>query len=382
LTGGGSGGHITPLLSLARELKAQSPGCQILYIGHKGDSFDTFKDSGHDFDFMAFVKAGKLRRYHGRGMAASVFNPKTLALNIRDFFRLPGSVLAAWHLLRKFKPDVVFSKGGFVAVPVGVAAKLLGIPIITHDSDAMPGLANRIVGRWAKIHATGMPPENYSYPKHSIEYVGIPIDERIKKVTPKIQAESKQRLKLPPDSSVLLVSGGGNGSKRLNDLTLSIAPELLQTNLSLHIIHITGRLHESDVKAAYQSFPKPVRGRVTTLGYSRDFYSYSAAADLVISRGGATTLAELSAAAKACIVIPAPFLTGGHQLKNAEELTRRDAAVVLDETVQPDELLAPVSSLLSDDSRRFELARNLHAMAKPDASVRLAALILKTAAKQ
>src|SRR3954470_7187904 len=102
LTGGGSGGHITPLLSLARELKKQAPACQIVYIGHKGDNFDTFKQSGHDFDFMAFIKAGKLRRYHGQ-MLGGLLNPKPLVLNLRDMFRFPGSVIAARRVLKKFK---------------------------------------------------------------------------------------------------------------------------------------------------------------------------------------------------------------------------------------------------------------------------------------
>ena len=381
LTGGGSGGHITPLLSLARELKKQAPQSQILYIGHKGDNFDSFHDSGHNFDFMAFIKAGKFRRYHGPGLASGIFHPKTLALNVRDFFYLPGSVLASVRLLRKFEPDVVFSKGGFVAVPVGVAARLLRVPIVTHDSDALPGLANRIVGRWAKVHATGMPAEYYSYPKSTIEYVGIPIDERIKKVTPKIQSDIKAKLKLPKDSTVLLVSGGGNGSKHLNDLMLAIAPELLATNLSLYIIHLTGTLHESAVKTAYKKLPKAAQGRVITISYSTDLYAYVAAADLIITRSGATILAELAAAGKACIVIPAPFLSGGHQTKNAEELSRHDAAVILLEPVQPDELLALVNNLLANDDRRFELARNLFGLSKPNAAANLANLILKTVGK-
>jgi UDP-N-acetylglucosamine--N-acetylmuramyl-(pentapeptide) pyrophosphoryl-undecaprenol N-acetylglucosamine transferase len=379
LTGGGSGGHITPLLSLARELKAQSPGCRILYIGHKGDSFDTFKDSGHDFDFMAFIRAGKFRRYHGQGRAAGNLSPKTLALNTRDFFRLPGSVLVSVRLLRKFKPDAVFSKGGFVAVPVGIAARLLRVPIITHDSDVLPGLANRIVGRWAKIHATGMPPEYYSYPKSSMRYVGIPIDSRIKKVTPKIQAEIKAKLKLPKDSTVLLVSGGGNGSKQLNDLIMAIAKDLLETNLSLYIIHLAGRIHEAELKRAYKLLPQSDQQRIIVYGYSQEFYALSAAADLVVTRAGATTLADLSAAAKACIIIPAGFLTGGHQLKNAELLARKDAAVVLPEEARPDELLALINNLLANDTRRFELARNLFAMAKPKAATDLARLILEVA---
>ena len=378
MTGGGSGGHITPLLSLARELKSQNPDCQIVYVGHKGDSFDTFESSGHDFDFMAFIRAGKLRRYHGKPFGGLLY-PKVLALNLVDVFRFPASVMAARRLLKRFRPDVIFSKGGFVAVPVGLAARILGIPIITHDSDSTPGLANRIVGRWAKVHATGMPAEYYPHRKSGVIQVGVPIDPRIKKTTPKAQSAIKAELKLPKDSHVLLISGGGNGSKRLNDLMTEIALELLQNNLSLHIIHLTGKSHEAQVKAAYKKMPKTAQGRAIAIGYSNDFYAYVAAADLVVTRAGATTLAELAAAGKACVIIPAPFLSGGHQLKNAQLLADKDAAVVLSNDTAPDELLVTVNSLLANDARRFELARNLYATAITDASVRLAQLILQTA---
>jgi UDP-N-acetylglucosamine--N-acetylmuramyl-(pentapeptide) pyrophosphoryl-undecaprenol N-acetylglucosamine transferase len=367
-------------LSLARELKSLSPDCQIIYIGHKGDDFDSFKQSGHQFDFMVFITAGKFRRYHGRPLGG-VFQPKTLGLNIIDFLRLPRSIWSSYKVLRKFKPDIVFSKGGFVAVPVGFAARLRRIPILTHDSDAAPGLANRIVGRWAKVHATGLPAHYYPYRNSTIEYVGIPIDERVRRVTPKLQKSAKQRQGLPKDAVVLLVSGGGNGSRHLNDLMLAVAEELLSTHLPLHIIHLTGANWESEVKSGYKKLPKTEQARVQVSGYSADFYQLVAAADLVLTRAGATTLAELAAAGKCCIVMPAPFLAGGHQLKNANELTKHDAAVVLPNEADADELLATINNLLSSDTRRFELARNIFALAKPNASTNLARLILKIAQK-
>jgi UDP-N-acetylglucosamine--N-acetylmuramyl-(pentapeptide) pyrophosphoryl-undecaprenol N-acetylglucosamine transferase len=380
LTGGGSGGHITPLLSLARELKQQAPDCQIVYIGHKGDNFDSLKLAAKDFDFTVFINGGKFRRYHGGSWLFNILDIRTWLLNIRDFFRVIKSIGTCLKIINKFQPDVVFSKGGFVAVPVGLAARLRRIPIVTHDSDAVPGLANRIVGRWARLHATGMPAEFYDYPKNTIEYVGIPIDSRIKRVTPKLQKQTKHGLKLPEDSEVLLLSGGGNGSEHLNELLIAISRHLLESNLSLQIIHIAGKAHEESVKRAYQHLlPKAQQNRVRTLGFSPDFYSLSAAADLIITRAGATTLAELAVAGKACIIIPAPFLAGGHQLKNAQQLADNDAAVVLDDSVEADELLAVINELLNDNSRRWQLVKNLYATAQPDAAVKLAGLILKVA---
>lgn len=381
LTGGGSGGHITPLLSLAREIKVQRPDCQIVYIGHKGDDFDSLRARADDLDFLAFINAGKFRRYHDSKLKG-VFAPGTLMLNIRDFFRLPGAIISSWRLMRRFKPDVMFSKGSFVAVPVGVAARLRGVPIVTHDSDTVPGLANRIVGRWARVNATGMPTKYYNYPKNKIEYVGIPIDERIKKVTPKVQAECREQLGLPKSANVLMLSGGGNGSLRLNELLLSVAKNLLEADLSLHILHISGQAHQAAVKAAYkQKLPKSEQDRVIVEGFTPDFYLYSAAADLIVTRAGATTLAELAVEGKACIIIPSPFLTGGHQLQNAQMLADAKAAVVVDETIEPDEFLVVTSELLSNDHRRFELAKNLYSTTKSDATAKLAAIIIKNAKK-
>jgi UDP-N-acetylglucosamine--N-acetylmuramyl-(pentapeptide) pyrophosphoryl-undecaprenol N-acetylglucosamine transferase len=366
-------------LSLAQELKKQSPECRIIYIGHKGDNFDTFQQSSHDFDFTAFINAGKLRRY-GTLRFHGLLHPDIFWKNLVDICRFPGSVIISMRILRKFRPQVVFSKGSYVALPVGIAARLLNIPVVTHDSDTVPGLANRILGRWAKLHATGMPKEFYDYPAATTEFVGIPIDPRIKKVTPKLQNSYKKELKLPADSTVLLVSGGSNGSVQLNESLTAIASELLETNLSLRIVHVTGNANEKDVLQSYKRLPKIDQKRVIVSGYANDFYVLAGAADLIITRAGATTLAELAAAGKACIVIPAAQLSGGHQLKNAKLLEELDAAAVAPMAVQPDELLVMINGLLNNDGRRFELARNLFAIAKPDASVELARLILKIAA--
>lgn len=380
MTGGGSGGHVTPILSVARELKSARPDSQLVYIGHKGDKFDSLQLPGGDLDFLAFINGGKFRRYHGEGFLAHLLDFKTLALNARDFFRVITATFAALRILRKVKPDVVFSKGSFVAVPVGLAARLMRIPIVTHDSDAIPGLANRIVGRWALVHATGMPAEVYPYPKAKTVYTGVPINDMIKKVSPRTQARFKKELGVSPQSSVLLVGGAGNGSKTLNDLVLAIAPDLLKDMPGLHIFDVAGRLHDKELKQRYDSvLNQPELDRVHILGFIDDFYKYAAAADIIITRAGATSLSEYAMAGKTCVVIPSPFLAGGHQLKNTDELTRRDAAVVLPNEVRPDELLAVVGELFHNDARRVELASHLHGLAKPGAAKKIADLLLEAA---
>ena len=372
LTGGGSGGHITPLLSLAHEIKAQSPQARVIFIGHKTDDISGFK---HDFDKVFYINAGKFRRYNDLSFWQRMTKLKTLLMNIRDFFRVIASTFTAYRILSKTHPDVMFSKGSFVSVTVGIAARFKRIPIVTHDSDTIGGLANHIIGRWAVVRTSGMPTDEPGF-----RYVGIPLSKNIKQVSPNQQRDYKHEIGLPTSSTVLLLTGGGNGSVHLNDLLLEAAPLLLSANPNLYIIHIAGDKHLQAVKDGYKKIlPEADLSRVHTFGFVNDLYKYSGAADLIISRAGATTIAEFAVQAKACIIIPSPYLTGGHQLTNAKVLAEAKAAVVLDEDTTADTLASSTQDLLEKDKQREDLAENLHALAKTDADQTLAKIILETA---
>ena len=379
MTGGGSGGHITPLLSLARELKKQSPNCQLVYVGFKGDNFDSLKFGNVKFDFTVFINAGKFRRYHGESLLSHLFDLRTLALNVRDLFRLIRSIGTALRLINKFKPNLIFSKGGFVAVPVGIAARLRGVPIITHDSDSLPGLANRIIGRWAILRTTGMPSTGSNYSAGNTKFVGIPLSDKVSFVGPKDQARFKAEIGLPRDCQMLLIGSAGNGSIKLNELVLKSAATLLKANPRLYIIHIAGLQNLEKLNAEYAVvLDADYLKRVKTLGFASEFYKYSGAADIIVGRAGATSLSEFALQAKACIIIPSPFLANGHQLKNAEQLKANDAAVVLDNNVEPDEFIVVVNNLLGDANRRQRLASNLTKQAVPDSARRLTRILLET----
>jgi UDP-N-acetylglucosamine--N-acetylmuramyl-(pentapeptide) pyrophosphoryl-undecaprenol N-acetylglucosamine transferase len=368
-----------PLLSLAHELKKASKDSRLIYIGLKGETLvDDLKERYKVFDEVYHIPAGKFRRYHGESLLAHLTDVRTLLLNIRDFFKVLAGVGYSLRLLGRIGPDVVFSKGGFVAVPVGLAAAARRVPIVTHDSDVIPGLANRIIGRFAVIHATGMPSGLYTYPESTMRYVGIPLDERIRTVDGKLQADYKRQLGLPEDSLVLLVGGAGLGSKYKNDQAAAISRRLLDAFQNLHIIHISGNLHLSEVKNAYKTGAGK-QGRVTILGFTPEFYKYSGAADVVVTRAGATVIAELAAQQKAVILIPAPHLTSGHQLKNAAELAKARAVKVVDNSASPDELLQAIMALLSNKQHRSQLANTLGKTAKRDAAEQLADILLQTA---
>ncbi|MFO0781458.1 MAG: UDP-N-acetylglucosamine--N-acetylmuramyl-(pentapeptide) pyrophosphoryl-undecaprenol N-acetylglucosamine transferase [Candidatus Saccharimonadales bacterium] len=381
LTGGGSGGHITPLLAVAAELKQQKPDTKVIYIGHTGDKLADIPKKDTNIDEVYSVRAGKLRRYHGEGWK-QILDVPTMLLNIRDVFYLAVGMLQSRKLLKKLQPSVIFIKGGFVGVPVGLAAGRLGIPYVTHDSDAIPGLANRIIAKKAALHAVALPVDVYDYPVEKTVSTGIPLRADFVPVTEKLQQEYREQLGIPATAKLLFVIGGGLGSQRINAAVADAVPHLLGEFQELHVIHAVGRANEEDMSARYKSLSTSEQGRVHTKSYIDDVFRYSGAADIVITRAGATNLAEFALQGKACIVVPSPFLAGGHQLKNADYLEEQGAAVVIDETelaADPNRLANQVSELLSDRVRREQLGNKFATFAKPHAAAELAQLLFDQA---
>jgi UDP-N-acetylglucosamine--N-acetylmuramyl-(pentapeptide) pyrophosphoryl-undecaprenol N-acetylglucosamine transferase len=383
LTGGGSGGHITPLLAVAAELKRLSPATKLIYIGQTGDNLVDIPAGSPYFDEVRLVRAGKLRRYHGEGWRQLLDIP-TMLKNLRDSVYVIIGLWQSRRLLRELQPAVVFVKGGFVGVPVGLAAASLQIPYVTHDSDAIPGLANRIIARWAAVHAVALPKEVYRYPEAKTVTTGIPLQSDFVPVTPEIQASYRQDIDIPTSATLLFIIGGGLGAQRVNNAVSEAVPHVLHDFKDLYVVHVAGRANQSAVQAAYEELAPAAmeQGRVRVFGYIEDVFRYSGAADVIISRAGATNLAEFALQGKACIVVPNPLLTGGHQLKNAQYLADKQAVIVLDEsqlTADPNRLAKQLHQLLPDRAEQAKLARNFSAFAKPQATAELAAVIMKQA---
>lgn len=322
------------------------------------------------------IHAGKFRRYHKVSVWRQLADVPTLFKNVRDLFITLVGFCQSMGLLFRYRPDVVFTKGGFVCVPLGLAAKLLSIPLVIHDSDAHPGLANRILSRWATSIATGSPIEHYPYPREKTHYVGIPVDPSFTQVTEVKRRELKAELGFHDLSKPLIVvTGGGLGARTINRAVVSIAPQLVERAA---IYHITGSATYEEVMAHapelidYQIVSFVSTGMAPVLG----------AADIVVSRVGATTMQELAALAKAVVMVPNPYLTGGHQLKNASVYEYAEAAVTVDEQAleqDPQVLRRALEGLLDDEEHRKALSKALHAFARPDAAIDMAALIVAAA---
>lgn len=380
LTGGGSGGHITPLLAVADELKRTHPNIRIVYIGSTGDGLADIPQQHPAIDTVYSVRAGKFRRYHGEGWK-QILDVKTFAKNVRDAVYVVIGFWQARKLLKQIQPSVIFIKGGFVGVPVGLAAVTRKIPFITHDSDAIPGLANRIIARWADIHAVALPESLYSYPQDKTVSTGIPLRSEFVPVTAELKQTYRKSLDLPIAAPVLLVIGGGLGSQRINGAVGQALPYVLQEYPDLYLLHAVGRGNEPYMSQLYAgALTESQLKRVQVLEFVTDVYRYSGSADIIVTRAGATNLAEFALQGKACVVVPSPFLTGGHQLKNANALAERNAAIVLDETSlleDPNRLAKLLSEMLKNKQQIRDLGTSLHELAKPHATRDIAQLLLK-----
>lgn len=372
LTGGGTGGHITPLLAVAKELKSLEPGVRIVYIGEQGSAFTELTADNPDIDEVRTVLAGKFRRYHGQSWLTRLLDVKTNLLNIRDLFYFLIGTVQSYLLLKRIKPQAAFLKGGFVGVPVGLAAAACKVPFVTHDSDVIPGLANRLVGRWARLHAVAGAAEEYAYPPAATRQVGVIVESHFSPVGAKQQDAFKQQIGAPTEARILLVTGGSSGAQRINEAIVTIADSLLSDYQDLLIVHQAGK----GKSGCYGTYTHP---RLEVLEFMRPMYAYTGAADVVVARASANTLAELGTQQKAVIAVPSQYLAGGHQLRNAEWLARHEAALTVVEqgdNLDATELDDAIRQLLDNAKQRQELAANLSTLTIPDAARQLAVILL------
>lgn len=323
------------------------------------------------------IVSGKLRRYHGVPLAKQLADIPTLLQNIRDVFAVGVGFLQSFFLLLVWRPDVIFTKGGFVCLPVGMAARLLRIPLVIHDSDAHPGLTNRILAKWASKIATGAPLENYNYPKNISQYVGIPISRDFRPLTSQEKYEAKAELGLPDiKKPLVVVTGGGLGAKRINDAMAVIGKSLLQ---KASVVHISGKLQYEEL---HRSVPQSADYILQPFIDNSKMATTLGAADVVVTRAGATTLLELAALGAATIIVPNKKLTGGHQVKNAKVYQDAKAAVVIDEDLLVDEprlLEKGIVKLLETPELRHKVGGRMRTFAKPDAASDVAEMVINVA---
>lgn len=322
------------------------------------------------------IAAGKLRRYHGISLWRQLLDIPTVAKNIRDIFYITAGFVQSLLIVQRFKPDVVFVKGGYVSLPLGYAAKLLGVPIVIHDSDARPGLTNSLLSRFAAAIATGSPLENYTYPSDRTTYTGVPIAADHHPFTAREIIAARHDIGIVDlNKPLIVVTGGGLGAGSINNGILAIAKRLVEDGYAIY--HVTGKNHYGEIK---QRAIEHVDYHIVEFVY-KDMSKVLGAADIVVSRGSATFLQELAALAKPTIIVPAHHLSD--QIKNAAAYKAADAAIVLDDKTVADgeSLYDAITRLHQNETAAAEMANRLHEFYRPDAAADVAELIARHGSK-
>lgn len=376
--GGGSGGHVTPVVAVLREVKRLQPNAQIRFWCDKkfAQNAQSIVD-GFDRNIpVQIINAGKFRRYYHLSFLRQLLWPSVVLQNFRDLFLVIVGFIQSLVKLIVWRPNVIFLKGGYVSLPVGVAAHVLRIPYVIHDSDAHPGLTNRILSRWASAIATGAPLENYQYPSKISKYVGIPVRPEFHKFTEAERHKAKEQWGIEKGRPLIVITGGGLGAMNINDTVAIVLKDLMKLG---SVVLISGDAQYDELRSLtpqnsekFQLYPF----------ISDELASLLGAADVVVSRAGATFIVELASMAKPTILIPNPKLAGGHQLKNALVYEKAGAVKVVDEEAMikdPQILVSAIHEVLSDPNKASGMAKVFAEFARPKAAHDVAEMVVKAA---
>lgn len=352
VAGGGTGGHIYPALAIARGLKNRYPGSEIVYIGTaRGMEADIVPKEG-----LPFV-----------GIAGAGFDRKLSPKNLLVFWQAGRGFFQALGAVRRIRPNAVIGTGGYVCGPVVLAAALSGIPTLIHEQNALPGITNRILSRFVnKVAVTFSDSERYFSQKDKVRLTGLPVRPEI------LQAERKTSFtKLGfQDARLLLLSFGGSRGARTINRAMEAVIKKFAGDPRLNILHVTGEIGYDDFinRCNSEGIYVDRIGNVTVKRYMYNMQDALASADLVVSRAGAATLAEITALGIPSILIPYPYASENHQEFNARALEKEGAAImVLDRDLSGDLLCRLVSELLDDPCRLEAMASASKKLGKKNA---------------
>ena len=345
IAGGGTGGHVIPALSIARELR-DAHGAAVQFVGTaRGLETRLVPEAGFPLEL---IRVGQLKNV-------------SVATRVRTLVDLPLGVTRCVELVRSFKPDVVVGVGGYASGPAMMAAILLRVPTLAFEPNAVPGLANRLVGKWVNAAAVNFEETRRYF--RGARVTGIPVRQEFFAIGELPPHEERSR------SVRLLVFGGSQGARIFNEVMPKIAKSLMNDVPGLRILHQAGAKFAEAVTAAYGVSGADVT-RWEVAAFLDDMPRRFAEADLILCRSGASTVAELAAAGKAAVLVPLPTAADNHQLKNAEVFAAAGAAelrVQGGDAAMENFLSSDLSALLLDRGRRGELSRRVKGLAHPDA---------------
>ena len=364
LVGGGSGGHVFPLMAVAEALRATDPSVELMMLGNGPFLAEAAKTIGLQFKT---IQAGKLRRY---------FSFRTL---FAPFQSIIGFFQSLW-ILFVYMPDVIFTKGGYASVMPALVARLYLIPVYTHESDSVPGLANKFISKLATTVFTSFESTARYFPAGKATLVGNPVRPQLLTGD---KATDLQQFNFRADKKTILVTGGSQGAKRVNDAILEALVPLVE---NFQIIHQCGESQYASVKAVIDQYTQeggqsygPMIGanyRLYPFMNPQDMAMAYAAADIIISRGGASNLFEISALGKPAIIIPLSTASSrGDQIDNALEFQKYGAVVIEEANITPHIIVNQIQELL-EPARYQAVSTQIKTFAKPDAANNIAQVLL------
>ena len=362
ISGGGTGGHIFPALSIANKLKELNPESEILFVGAEG-RMEMEKVPAAGYEIVGLPVAGLQRK-----------------LTLSNFalpFKVIRSVSMAKKIIREFKPDIAIGVGGYASAPLLWAAGRLGVPTLIQEQNGFAGLTNKILGKKADCICVAYDGMERFFPADKIVFTGNPIRKEIVPATAEMKAEAYEFYGLDPYKKHLFIVGGSLGSGTLNNAMKKWITDGCPGGEDMEVIWQCGKYYKPSVDAFMkEAAEKGLGGKTLTSITHSDFIKRMdlayAAADVVISRSGASSISELCAAHKTAIFVPSPNVTEDHQTHNAMALVNKDAGLIVKDSEAAEKLMETACGLIDDPEKIALIEKNVAALAKTDAAMTIA----------
>ena len=363
VSGGGTGGHIFPAISIANAIKAKHPEAKILFVGAEGR-----------MEMQRVPAAG----YDIKGLPIMGFNRSSLLKNIKLPYKMWKSNRMVKQIINNFKPDAVVGVGGYASFPTLKAAQSMGIPCLIQEQNSFAGKANKILGRKAEKICVAYEGMERFFPKEKILLTGNPVRQALLDTTLS-REDAIASLGLDPSRKTIMLVGGSLGARTINESVLRHLDMVRESDVQ--VIWQTGKYYHSQIAAQLKAAGFESQKNLLMTDFIADMGAAYKAADLVVSRAGASSISEFCLIGKPVILVPSPNVAEDHQTKNAMALVERDAAVFVSDADAPDTLLQLAFETVADDTRLQLLSANIKQMALPDSAEIIADEVLKLVEK-
>ena len=360
ISGGGTGGHIFPAVSIANAIREKRPDAKILFVGAEGR-----------MEMQRVPAAG----YEIKGLPIAGFNRKNLLKNVSVLFKIMKSRRMARQIIRDFKPQVAVGVGGYASGPTLNVAESLGIPTLLQEQNSYAGVTNKLLAKKARKICVAYDGMDRFFPKETLLFTGNPVRQNLLEQT-MTKDEAVRAFGLVPGKCTILIVGGSLGARTLNESVLGNLP-LVRQQTKVQFIWQTGKYYSADIQAELKRRGCP--DNLVAMDFISDMRQAYAAADLVISRAGAGSISEFCLLGKPVVLVPSPNVAEDHQTKNALALVQKDAALYVTDADARRTLLPLAINTVADHARLETLSQNILKLARPNAASDIADEVIKLA---